>query len=100
SGKGSSANRLRECRASREIVFVDDTKQGEVVMNTQSAEQVRRRYWDIDEFAEFLGVSRHWVYKRTQSNGPETIPHSKFGKFLRFDPQSAELQEWLEKHRN
>lgn len=57
-------------------------------MNTQGAGQVRRRYWDVDEFAEFLGVSRHWVYKRTQSNGPETIPHSKFGKFLRFDPQS------------
>lgn len=30
--------------------------------------------------------------------GPETIPHFKVGKYLRFDPESEEFQAWLRRH--
>ena len=49
--------------------------------------------------ADHLGVSKKWVYHRTQTKGPERIPHLKMGKLLRFDPESEAFNQWLLTHR-
>jgi hypothetical protein len=54
------------------------------------------RYLSPDPLAEYLGVTRGWVYQRTRVDGPETIPHLKLGKYLRFDVASSEFRHWLE----
>jgi hypothetical protein len=57
------------------------------------------KFWSITALAEFLGVPKTWIYDRTRVNGPEVIPHMKFGKYIRFAPESQPFQEWLEQHR-
>ena len=57
------------------------------------------RFWSVSNLAEFLGVPKTWIYDRTRENGPEVIPHMKFGKYVRFAPESQAFQEWLERHR-
>jgi hypothetical protein len=56
------------------------------------------KLWTPEALAKHLGVSKKWVYNRTQQNGPERIPHLKMGKLLRFDPKSEEFQQWLIAH--
>ena len=56
------------------------------------------RFWTVEEIAEYLRVPKSWVYDRTSVDGPETIPHFKVGKYLRFDPESEEFQTWLRRH--
>jgi predicted DNA-binding transcriptional regulator AlpA len=62
------------------------------------AQPIKPKLWTPEMLAEHLGVSRKWIYHRTQANGPERIPHKKMGKLLRFDPDSQEFQKWLESH--
>ncbi len=50
------------------------------------------------EVAELLRVPISWIYDRTGKTGPETIPHLKMGKYLRFNPESEAFQEWLRNH--
>ena len=57
-----------------------------------------RPFWTIDELADYIKVPKSWIYARTGENGPEVIPHKKMGKYLRFDPDSEDFQEWLEDH--
>jgi hypothetical protein len=56
------------------------------------------RFWTVRELGEFLRVPRTWIYERTRENGPETIPHIKLGKYVRFNPESKAFREWLERH--
>jgi hypothetical protein len=42
--------------------------------------------------------SKNLIYDRTRTNGPEIIPHMKFGKYVRFAPESQAFQEWIEHH--
>jgi excisionase family DNA binding protein len=57
-----------------------------------------RKFWKVAELAEYLAVPRGWVYDRTQSNGPDRIPHIKLGKYIRFDPESEAFRQWLAEH--
>ena len=45
------------------------------------------------ELADLLGVPLSFVYDRTRQNSPDSIPHFKLGKYVRFD--LATVQEWL-----
>ncbi len=38
----------------------------------------------IDELAEYLRVKKSWIYSRTRIKGPDVIPHTRVGKYLRF----------------
>lgn len=60
--------------------------------------KVRPRLWTPEILANYLRVPVGWIYKRTRRNGPEMIPHIKLGKYLRFDPDSHALQDWLAAH--
>jgi len=66
-------------------------------MHSQLSKQTVR-FWKAEELSEYLGVPLGWVYDRTQVNGPETIPHIKLGKYIRFNPNSSAFQSWLAKH--
>jgi hypothetical protein len=55
-------------------------------------------YWSVKELADHLRVPLTWVYDRTRKNGPERIPHHRFGKYVRFNPECAEFQTWLRSH--
>lgn len=57
-----------------------------------------RRFWTPQQLADQLGVPKSWIYDRTCNNGPETIPHIKLGKYIRFDPESEAFQTWLKAH--
>jgi hypothetical protein len=61
--------------------------------------QIRPKLWMPEDLAEYLNVPVGWIYKRTRMNGPDTLPHIKLGKYLRFDPTSAAFQDWLARHR-
>ncbi|MBN2319868.1 MAG: helix-turn-helix domain-containing protein [Acidobacteria bacterium] len=56
------------------------------------------KFCTVKDLASELGVAESWIYDRTRTNGPETIPHAKFGKYVRFNPESPEFRRWLEAH--
>ncbi len=47
--------------------------------------------WDVARAARFLGVSRSWLYHRTEAG---ELPYRKIGALLRFVP--AELRAWVD----
>ena len=55
-----------------------------------------KKFLNVPEMAEYLGVSEDWVYHRTAPRSAETIPHFKFGKYVKFDPESEEFQAWVQ----
>jgi excisionase family DNA binding protein len=56
------------------------------------------RFLTVKELAELLNLRESWIYDRTTGGGPEIIPHIKFGRQLRFDPESEEFKAWLRAH--
>lgn len=54
----------------------------------------------VNELAETLGVPPSWIYARTRLKGPDTIPHLKVGKYVKFktDPERGpvEVMEWIQ----
>jgi hypothetical protein len=61
-------------------------------------ERARPRLWTVEDLAGYLSVPPGWIYDRTRRLGPERIPHTKLGKYCRFDPSSPAFQEWLRRH--
>jgi len=53
------------------------------------------RIWRPDDLARFLGVSRSWVYRRTEQNAEDPIPRIRGVGRLRFDTQSGDFQQWM-----
>ena len=56
-------------------------------MNT--AEQLRTRLWDAREAANFLKVSRSWIYARVER---DEMPYLRVGGLMRFVP--SQLRDW------
>jgi hypothetical protein len=56
------------------------------------------KLWKPEDLASYLDVPVGWIYDRTRREGPEQIPHSKLGKYLRFDPASPAFLAWLKRH--
>ena len=53
------------------------------------------RVWKPKHLADFLGVSVHWVYKRTQSNVEDPVPRIPGVGRLSFDTHSPAFQAWM-----
>lgn len=53
------------------------------------------RIWKPKHLAEFLGVSVHWVYKRTEAAAEDPIPRIPGVGRLSFDTYSAAFQKWI-----
>jgi len=66
-------------------------------MSNKEFSQPLRKFWDVEQLADYLNVSVKWVYKHTRRNSPECIPHLKLGKYLRFNPESEAFQAWLQR---
>jgi excisionase family DNA binding protein len=45
--------------------------------------------WDVQQVAEWLGVSRAWIRDHATRKQPR-IPHIKLGKLLKFRPEEVE----------
>jgi len=56
------------------------------------------RFITVQDLAELLSIKESWIYDRTSRKGPETIPHVKFGRQVRFDVESEEFQAWIKSH--
>jgi len=56
------------------------------------------KLWTAQDLASYLAVPVGWIYDRTRREGPERIPHTKLGKYCRFDPASPAFQDWLKQH--
>ena len=48
----------------------------------------RIKFISVKELAEILNVPVSWIYQRTRF-GQDAIPHAKFGKYVRFDPDAV-----------
>lgn len=48
--------------------------------------------WNVEAAAQYLGVTRHWVYRRCADG---TLPHKKIGNRTRLIP--AEVRAWAAK---
>jgi hypothetical protein len=68
-------------------------------IQSMTAQPIKPKLWTPIMLADHLGVSKKWIYHRTQNKGPEHIPHLKMGKLLRFDPDSDAFKRWLLTHR-
>ena len=55
------------------------------------------RLISAQELSNRLGVPVTWIYDRTRQGGPETIPHYKIGRYLRFREQ--EILDFLNARR-
>jgi len=53
------------------------------------------RVWKPRHLAEFLGVSVHWVYKRTERNAEDPIPRIPGVGRLSFDTHSPAFRQWI-----
>ena len=50
--------------------------------------------WTVDQVAEFLSMSKSWVYKAAEQG---SLPCVRIGASLRFFP--AEIEKWLHAQR-
>lgn len=48
----------------------------------------------VNELAETLSVPPSWIYSRTRLKDDCRIPHTRCGKYVRFDID--EVMEWLQ----
>jgi hypothetical protein len=53
------------------------------------------RIWKPKHLAEFLGVSIHWIYKRTETSAEDPIPRIPGVGRLSFDTHSPAFQRWM-----
>ena len=60
-----------------------------VVATMNTSEQLRNRLWDAREAANFLKVSRSWIYARVER---DEMPYIRVGGLIRFVP--SQLRDW------
>ncbi len=55
---------------------------------------------DSAELACRWNVPETWIREYTRSRTKEPIPHLRLGHYVRFQWDSPELNQWLERHKN
>jgi excisionase family DNA binding protein len=58
--------------------------------NDNPSTQPNENYVDIERVAQFLNVSKSWVYKECEAG---RLPHCKMRRALRF--RLSELEKWV-----
>ena len=61
------------------------------VIKSQLSKEPKDALFTVETLAEYLQVSKQWIYERVQL---KEIPHIKVGKFLRF--RKIEIDKWLD----
>ena len=54
---------------------------------------------DSRELARRWSVPESWVRDNVRNRSTDPIPHLRFGRYVRFEFGSEELQQWLAKRR-
>jgi len=54
---------------------------------------------DSKELARRWCLPESWIRDQTRSRCADPIPHLRLGRYVRFQPASRELVEWLDRHR-
>ncbi len=52
------------------------------------------KFLNIKQLAAELNVPVSWIYSRTRETGPDSIPFTKMGKYLRFEIEK--VLAWLQ----
>jgi len=50
----------------------------------------------VEQLAEYLNLSKRFVYEHTSPRCVDPIPNKKLGKFVRF--RLSDVEEWLANH--
>ena len=61
-------------------------------------EGARLKLWKVEDLAAYVGVDPGWIYERIASEAEDCIPHLRFGKYIRFNPESQALRKWIDDH--
>ena len=65
---------------------------------TGPREGARLKLWKVEDLAAYVGVDPGWIYERTTGEADDYIPHLRFGRYIRFNPESQALREWIDAH--
>jgi hypothetical protein len=57
------------------------------------------RYLTAAELAKLWNIPKTWIYECTRARCTDPIPRQYFGKYVRFQPDSPEMQDWLSRQR-
>ncbi|NIS63387.1 MAG: excisionase family DNA-binding protein [Proteobacteria bacterium] len=60
-------------------------------LKTQQSEESKDTLFTVETLAEYLQVSKQWIYERVQF---KEIPHIKVRKLLRF--RKSQIDKWLD----
>jgi hypothetical protein len=55
---------------------------------------------DAPELAKRWSLPAPWIREQTRSRATDPLPHVRFGKYVRFQWGSPELQQWLNRRRS
>jgi hypothetical protein len=66
-------------------------------VNGRALELPPPRIWKPAHLADFLGLSIHWVYKRTEAAAEDPIPRLQGVGRLRFDTHAPAFQAWMQR---
>jgi hypothetical protein len=56
------------------------------------------RFLTPEQFVARYQVSKDFLYRRTQQNSTDPIPHLKMGKLIRIDIESPAFKDWERRH--
>jgi len=55
---------------------------------------------DAPELAKRWSLPASWIREQTRSRATDPLPHVRFGKYVRFQWGSPELEQWLNRRRS
>ena len=55
---------------------------------------------DAPELARRWSLPASWIREQTRSRAADPLPHVRFGKYVRFQWGSPELEQWLNRRRS
>jgi hypothetical protein len=55
---------------------------------------------DATELAKRWSLPESWVREQTRARATDPLPHVRFGKYVRFQWRSPELESWLNRRRS
>jgi hypothetical protein len=55
---------------------------------------------DANEIARRLKVPPTWVYEQVRSRAEDPMPHLRFRRYIRFQPDCPEFQAWLARRKS
>jgi hypothetical protein len=74
--------------------------QGSVSPSRSSHEQERIEIIDAKELARRWALPESWIREQSRARATDPVPCVRFGRYIRFEFGSPQLNRWLERHRS